>query len=103
MYPATDSERLWVDGPVYRFVSRVLYAFAVILGVFILFSTPSIRAAHQQAELELAKEIASEHLRYCEKWGMPSGTPKYLNCVSDLVGIRERTEQRLRDEVAGEF
>lgn len=56
-----------------------------------------MQAARQQFETSLAKQVVAENRRYCEKWGMPEGSDKYLECVRDLAGIRLNAEQRLRD------
>jgi len=37
------------------------------------------------------------------KWGMAAGTPEHLDCIRDLVAIRARSEQRVRDEAASDF
>jgi hypothetical protein len=103
MYHKNGAEWRLADWPPYPVANRALWALAVILPIFYLLSIPSIRAVHQQAEADLANEIASENLRYCEKWGMPAGSPEHAFCVRDLIGIRARAEQRVRDEAAGEF
>lgn len=87
-------------GPVYKAIEKALWAFAPVPALLLLLSYPSMQAARQQAEMDVAKEIAAETTDYCTKWRMPPGSAHYENCLRDLVGIRARAEQRVRDEVA---
>src|SRR4029453_4405490 len=63
-------------------------------------STQTIREA---AAAHVAIEIAAENQAHCTKWGMRVGGAERANCVRNLVGIRARAEQRLRDQIASEF
>ena len=84
-------------GRVYKAIERALWAFAPVPALLLLLSYPQIQTAHQQVEADLATDVAAENAEYCSKWGMPVGTDKYPVCVRDLVEIRARAEQRLRD------
>ena len=102
MYPQED-EKPWLAGPLYAAVERALWALAPIVLVVLLLSIPTLQAAHRQSEADLAKDVASENHRYCEKWGMAASSAAEARCIRDLVGIRARAEQHVRDELAGEF
>jgi hypothetical protein len=90
-------------GPVYAAIERALWALGPALLFFMLLSIPSMRAAHEQAEADLATEIASENLDYCAKWGMPAGSQQHAGCVRDVTDIRARAELRVRDEATNGF
>lgn len=87
-------------GPAYNAVEKALWAFAPVPALLLLLGYPSIQAARQQAEVDLAKEISAENLEYCTKWGAPAASAEHVSCIRDLVGIRARAEQRLRDQIA---
>lgn len=84
-------------GPVYLAIERTLWVLGPALILFMLLNVPAMRAAQEQAEAQLAAEVGAENLEYCGRWGMPAGTPQHSDCVRDLVAIRARAEQRLRD------
>jgi hypothetical protein len=44
------------------------------------------------------QDIARENKRYCEKWGMQTGTHEHLICTMDLDAIRAEVEQRIADD-----
>jgi hypothetical protein len=85
---------------IYRLIERGLWALAPALVLLMLFNLPAIWAAREQAAQSAAEEIAAENDRYCEKWGLPSGTPKHDACVRDLVNIRARSALQAYDEQA---
>lgn len=89
-------------GPVYLAIERALWALGPALLLLMLVSLPSMQAARQEAEAELAADIASENQLYCAKWGMAAGSAEHASCVQDLGAIRARAEQRMR-EAAIEF
>jgi len=91
------------DWSLYGTVNRALWVFGIMLPVFLLFSYPSERAARDEAKTMLAKNIAAENNRYCEKWRVPRATTEYAECVQDLIRIREETAQRIRAELAESF
>lgn len=84
-------------GGVYKAIERALWAFAPVPALLLLLSYPQIQTGREQLEADLATDVAAENAEYCGKWGMPTGTDKYPACVRDLVEIRARAEQRLRD------
>src|SRR5437868_10222658 len=90
-------------GPVYRAIERALWVLGPALILFMALNVPNIEAARQKAEAELAAAIASESQEYCNKWGMAAGTAEHADCIRDLVAIRGRAEQRLRDQIAADL
>jgi len=90
-------------GPVYLAIERALWAVGPALLLFMALGYPSQQAAREQAGVIQAVEIAAEDAEYCIKWGMPSGSTEHAGCVLDLVGIRARSEQRVRDEALNDF
>lgn len=97
MYKQHWDEAVGEHGPVYKAIERALWVFAPVPALLLFLSYPSMQAARQQLETELANEVAAENRQYCDKWGMPEGSDKYLECARDLAAIRLNTEQRLRD------
>lgn len=94
------SRRAREDRSVYKAIERALWAFAPVPALMLMLSYPSMEAARQQAEAETSAAAAAENHEFCIKWGMPEGTAEHLICVRDLVGIRARAEQRVRDQIA---
>lgn len=90
-------------GPIYRAIERALWALGPALIVFLLLTYPSMQAARQQAAAETNIAIGAENADYCANWGMPRGTARHLGCIRDLVDIRGRTEQRVRNETVTDF
>ena len=86
-------------GPVYR----ALWALGPALILLIVLGSPSQEAARQQITADQAIEIAAENARYCENWGMPAGSVGHADCIWDLVAIRGRAEQRVRDQIAADL
>lgn len=69
-----------------------LCAFVLYGIAFVLPSLPAMRANMEQ---QRQAEIAAESRHYCEKWGMPAGSPRHMLCVLDLQKIRTNVEHRL--------
>ena len=90
-------------GRVYRAIERALWTLGPALILLMALNIPSLEAAHQQAEEDIAVEIASENQEYCAKWGMSAVTPEHADCIRDLLAIRGRAEQRVRDQIAADF
>jgi hypothetical protein len=86
--------------PIYTAIERALWALGPALLFFLLLNIPAMQAAREQAEADFAADAASENLEYCTKWGMSAGSAGNAGCVRDLVAIRARAEQRLRDREA---
>jgi hypothetical protein len=90
-------------GPIYLAIERALWALGPALILLIVLGYPSQEAARQQITADQAIEIAAENARYCENWGMPAGSIGHAGCIRDLVAIRGRAEQRVRDQIAADF
>lgn len=90
-------------GPIYKAIERALWVLGPVLILFLILNIPAMQAAREQRESDMASDIAAENLEYCTKWGMPAGTARFDDCVRDLVRIRDRAEQRLRDQISSDF
>ncbi len=57
-------------------------------------------AAAARAELlaQRANDMTSESRALCEKWGMAAGTPAFIRCLADIQTVRDRQEQRIRED-----
>ena len=64
----------------------ILYTVVVVI--------PGIPATRAQMQRQQAAEIAAENRFYCERWGMPAGSHRYLLCTFDLQKIRANVERR---------
>ncbi len=74
--------------------------FGPVPALLLFLNYPLIEAARQQAEADQAIAIAVENEDFCTKWGMVPGSAEHASCIRDLVGIRARTEQLVRDKIA---
>ena len=90
-------------GPVYQAIERALWVLGPALILFMLVGHLSTQTARQQADADLAMEIAAENLAFCSNRGIPAGSVEHTNCILDLTEIRARAEQRVRDEIASQF
>ena len=86
------------EQPGYPAVEQGLYVVGMIVGLALLVALPSLRLAQRDAAAKLARDLAAENMKYCEKWGMAAGTVANLRCLRDLIRIREETERRVRDD-----
>ena len=103
MYPSDHREEDGEHGPIYMAIERALWALGPALLLFMVLGQLSTQASRQQADADLAMQIASENLAFCSKWGISAGSAEHASCVLDLTGIRARAEQGVRDEVASQF
>ena len=87
-------------GRIYKGIERMLWAAAPVPAILLILAYPSVQLARQELEAEAAKEVAAENAEYCGKWGMPIASAAFESCVRDLVGIRARAEERLRELTA---
>jgi hypothetical protein len=83
---------------VYDTVNMVFWALAIGTVVFLFLLIPQMREARAIAEAQRVQDIARENKRYCEKWGMQTGTHEHLICTMDLDAIRAEVEQRIADD-----
>lgn len=80
---------------VYAALWAMLCAGTVYFLVFIVPHFPEIAA---KAELQRIRDIAAEDNFYCNKWGMPEGTPRFISCTLDLHRIRAEAERRISSD-----
>jgi hypothetical protein len=86
-------------GKIYDYVNIALWAtLTAFILYFAAFVAPNVPEARAQAERLRIQEIASEYNHYCQKWGMPTGTPSNPQCVLDLQAFRAKVEKRIADE-----
>ncbi len=95
-----NSDRLQaIAGQIHNNVEIGLWAALLAFVVyFVAFVAPNMPAAQARAERLRIQEIAAEHDFYCEKFGMPTGTPVHAQCVLDLGAFRATIEKRIADE-----
>lgn len=73
-------------------------ALCMFILYFAFVTAPALTAAHARLKRQRLREIGEESRIYCEKWGMPAGTHRHLQCTLDLQVIRARVEQRLAED-----
>ena len=91
------------EHPGWRRVNAALWALAPLLLLISILGVSSIVAQQSQDAAMDARTIASENHAYCQKWGLPTGTPEHAICVRDLVKIRGETELRVREALAADL
>jgi len=101
MFPDGGGARL-SDRPVWQRVNAALWASAPLLLLVSAFGVSSMVAGRSPDAAANARAAAAENHWYCEKWGLPAGTPEHAVCVRDLVNIRARAEEQVRGELAAE-
>jgi hypothetical protein len=84
---------------VYDNIHAALWA-ALLVSVlyFTVVVAPGMPAARALFEYHRLQDISAESHSYCEKWGMPAGTPRHETCVHDLHAIRANVEKRIADD-----
>jgi hypothetical protein len=84
---------------VYDNIHAALWAaLCVFVLYFIVVVVPGMPAARARFEHHRLQEISAESRSFCEKWGMPAGTPRHETCVHDLYTIRANVEKRIADD-----
>jgi hypothetical protein len=71
-------------------VAGVLYFLMTVL--------PQLPARQAQAQRLRDQQYATENRYYCEKWGIPAGTRRHLQCTLDLQQLRAKIAQEMEDE-----
>ena len=83
----------------YDHVELALWASLVAgLIVFALFVVPGIPAAQQRSEAVQAAAFERQCDFYCTRWGMPAGTPRHAQCMSDLGQFRASVVKTLAED-----
>ena len=72
-------------------ITGVLYFVAMVL--------PQLPARQAEIDQQHERAAAAENVRYCERWGMPAGTRRNMQCTSDLRELRAKIEQETVDEM----
>jgi hypothetical protein len=73
-----------------------LYGITIAVGIWIAVSAVvNAPAARAMVELQRASEIAQENLTMCAEIGMSFRTPQFGRCISVLMRVRQRHEERL--------
>lgn len=86
-------------GRLYDHVELALWASLVAgLIVFALFVLPGIPAAQQRSEAAQAAAFERQCDFYCTRWGMPAGTRRHAQCMSDLRQFRASVEKALAED-----
>jgi hypothetical protein len=79
----------------------VTFAAIVLLGaVFMLWAWRTAEGARAELDQQRAAEMISESRALCEKWGLPAGTPRFIECLADIQTVRDRHVQRLIEDDA---
>jgi hypothetical protein len=64
---------------------------------FFLFLAPRLPEINARIERARTAEIAAENKLYCERWGMPAGTRRHIQCTLDLDELRAGIERRFAE------
>lgn len=84
-----------------RLLYFVLIAALMACGLLAAFiEGPTMRASAQE---QRDREISAENLRFCEKFGMRSGTSEFLVCTRELAILRQRQTERDHAAELGNF
>jgi hypothetical protein len=80
---------------IYEWGHRAAWLIAALSVPFFLyvaiFGEPSARIIAPEQERQ---EIEGENAAFCEKYGLPAGTPQHADCIADLMAIRARQDER---------
>ena len=78
MYPSDHREEDGEHGPIYMAIERALWALGPALLLFMLLGHLSTQSSRQQADADLALEIAAANLAFCSNWGIPREAPSII-------------------------
>lgn len=101
MHPDRGGARL-SEHPGWRRINAALWALAPLLLLAFALGVSSVIAGRSRDEAANARAVAAENHWYCAKWGLPAGTPEHAVCVRDLVNIRSRIEQTVRQALTAD-
>jgi len=73
-------------------ITGVLYFLTMVL--------PQLPARQAEADRLHEQTDAAENVRYCEKWGMPAGTQRHLQCTLDLQQLRAKIAHEAEDQLS---
>jgi hypothetical protein len=81
---------------VYAAVEVTLVGIMALLAYGLIDAVLHSAQYREQSESQLAKEIADENLRFCERRGLIAGSHDFTVCTLDLNEVRARHEERTR-------
>jgi hypothetical protein len=95
-----NDQKSWLAvGRIYDGIELALWAALIAgLAVFALFIVPGIPGAQQRSAAARAAEFEHACDFYCRKWGMPAGTRRHEQCMSDLKQFRREVVTRLEED-----
>jgi hypothetical protein len=97
---APSTRRTHTPPRLYVWGNRAAWALAALCVPFLLYAAlsagPSARLIAQE---QRRQEIERENAAFCEKYGMPLGSPQHARCAADLMEIRAREDERTAAEV----
>jgi len=67
-------------------ISVLCWIGAVVIACIVI----SVTGAHPPGEAEMLQRIELEDSSLCEKFGLAAGSPKFSDCMSDLMALRRR-------------
>ena len=91
MPSATEMSRSDIGRPKVLLIAVIAVAAATFIP-WLAHIGAEARAAIEQQQMS---DMAAESRALCEKWGMPAGTPKHVECTADIQAIRDRHEKRI--------
>jgi hypothetical protein len=94
-----NDQRSWpLVGRIYDAIEIALWASLIAgLAVFAVFVVPGIPAAQQRSAAVQAAAFEHECDVYCSKWGMPAGTRRHEQCMSDLKQFSRAVAKRIEE------
>lgn len=95
-----NDHRSWsLVGRIYHGIELALWAGLIAgLVVFALFVVPGIPVAQQLGAAARAAAFEHECDFYCSKWGMPSGSRRHEQCMSDLKQFSRAVIKRIEED-----
>lgn len=66
---------------------------------FVVLVAPEIPAAQRRAAAAEAVQFISQCSTYCEKWGLPRGSLRHVECMQDLKQFRAEIEAKMDAEL----
>jgi hypothetical protein len=88
----------------YEWGDCLMWSLAVLSVPFwlyvVAYAVPEAKMVAQQQQQD---DTWRENRFFCERYGMPAGTPEHIRCIKDLTGIRTQERRRVGAETAGIF
>jgi hypothetical protein len=87
----------------YQKIERAIWMAAPIIVLLLVLGNLAMRSINEQQERDRHQVAVLADRNYCEKWGVPVDSQAFATCVGDLMGIRVRTEERVRAAKTSDF